>query len=298
MRYLLENEKCKVEVESLGAELKSFVKKENSQEYMWSGDPEIWGKVSPLLFPFIGKLKDFKYTYKDSEYEIMKHGFVKETEFTIAETGKDRICFETSDTEDTRSMYPFSFRLVVEYRLEGLTLSENWRVYNTGKDTLYFSIGGHPGFLCPPADVEGQSGDRTSCALKLYGCKGDSFQNLCVGSDGLLSGKEISISMEQGILPVTEHIFDDDALILQEQGVWGVGLCDRNGREYVRAEADVPVWGIWSVADSKAPYICLEPWFGICDKTDFAGTLEERPLMCSVEPEEVWENGYRIVIGE
>ena len=35
MRYILENEKLRVEIDSFGAEVKSVKSKENDREYMW-----------------------------------------------------------------------------------------------------------------------------------------------------------------------------------------------------------------------------------------------------------------------
>lgn len=61
MRYVLENETLKVEIDSFGAELKSVINKETNQEYMWQGDPAYWGRTSPVLFPFVGRLKNDSY---------------------------------------------------------------------------------------------------------------------------------------------------------------------------------------------------------------------------------------------
>lgn len=49
--YELKGDKLKIQVESVGAELKSLVDLTNGQEYMWSADPEFWGRTSPVLFP-------------------------------------------------------------------------------------------------------------------------------------------------------------------------------------------------------------------------------------------------------
>ena len=40
MRYSMENASMKVEVESLGAELKSVLGKKSNVEYMWCSNPE------------------------------------------------------------------------------------------------------------------------------------------------------------------------------------------------------------------------------------------------------------------
>ena len=54
MRYILENDTLRVEIESFGAEIKSVKRKADGREYMWCGDPKYWGRTSPVLFPFVG----------------------------------------------------------------------------------------------------------------------------------------------------------------------------------------------------------------------------------------------------
>ena len=51
MRYILENDTLRVEIESFGAEIKSVKRKADGREYMWCGDPRYWGRTSPVLFP-------------------------------------------------------------------------------------------------------------------------------------------------------------------------------------------------------------------------------------------------------
>ena len=45
MRYTLENDILRVEIDSLGAEIKSVKSKSTGQEYMWQGDPAYWGRT-------------------------------------------------------------------------------------------------------------------------------------------------------------------------------------------------------------------------------------------------------------
>lgn len=59
MRYILENETLKVEVESFGAELKSVYSKAEDKEYMWYADSKYWGRTSPVLFPLVPILHSY-----------------------------------------------------------------------------------------------------------------------------------------------------------------------------------------------------------------------------------------------
>lgn len=303
MRYILENERIKAEIESLGAELKSLVDKETGQEYMWEADPAFWGKTSPILFPFIGKLEGAAFWHEGKRIEIEKHGFARDLEFTAADPDPDKITFYLESNEGTLQKFPFGFRLEVTYLLYHKGITEKWRIVNKGSNTMYFSIGGHPAFACPPKSGGPDCGQsRTDCYLKLYDDKLQPFRKSEVRSteimvpEGLLSGAYFPVQVENSLIKVNEHIFDRDALCLERQGVGAVGICDAGGREYVRLEAECPVWGIWSVPDSKAAYICLEPWWGICDSSGYQGMLKERPYTNSLAAEGTWEQGFTIRI--
>lgn len=299
MRISIENDLLTVEIESLGAELKSIVKKETNQEYMWEADPAYWGKTSPNLFPFIGKLQDCTFRYHGESYVMDKHGFVKDMEFQVAEKKDDRVVFAVESNEETLKKYPFAFRFEVEYSLEGATLLQQCRVINKGEETMYFCLGGHPGFACPLIQDGGRSGKRTDCFIKLYGVDGKEELELREVdlSAGLLSGKSLSLKVKDGVFPIADGIFDGDALLFASQGVTAAALLDADGKEYVRMEAPTcPVWGIWSMPTSDAPYVCFEPWWGVCDTVGYQGTLQERPYMNQAAAGEVWQESFKIVI--
>ena len=63
----IKNDQLTVEISSLGAELQS-IKDANGNEYLWDGDPEYWGRHSPLLFPIVGGLWKDTYRIDDKEY--------------------------------------------------------------------------------------------------------------------------------------------------------------------------------------------------------------------------------------
>ena len=117
MRILLENAVFTAEIESFGAELKSLVRKEGNMEYMWEADPAFWGKTSPILFPFIGKLEGGKYQYNDTEFVMDKHGFARDMDFTVLKQEADQVVFTIKSNENTLQKYPFTFALEVEYQL-------------------------------------------------------------------------------------------------------------------------------------------------------------------------------------
>ena len=73
--YELKNEQIAITVDSHGAELKSLKKLADDQEYMWCGDAKFWGRTSPVLFPFVGGLKNKEYRFEGKTYSMTQHGF-------------------------------------------------------------------------------------------------------------------------------------------------------------------------------------------------------------------------------
>jgi len=287
MRYILENESIKVEFESFGAEIKSLVKKATGQEYMWGADPAYWGKTAPFLFPFIGKLVQEEYTYEGKVYPADKHGFGQRVDYEVVVQEADRIVFRTTDSAETYAKYPFRFVLDIEYVLGEDSVQENWYVKNTGDNAMYFSIGGHAAFACPLSGA-GRIGQK----VKLYGAEHKTLIfSLRINEKGLLTDELLTLDVEDGMITIDAHTFEADALVFDGEGVTAAGLCDENGREYVRVECDAPVWGVWSVPNNNANYVCLEPWYGICDYEGFEGEISERPYTNVVESGETWTGG-------
>lgn len=290
MRIYLENASVKVEIETFGAEIKSVVKKATGQEYMWCANPAYWGKTAPFLFPFIGKLVEEQYTYNGKVYPAQKHGFGQRVAYEVVEQTTDRVLLRTTDSEETYVNYPFHFVLDIEYVLQEDAVQENWYVKNTGNNTMYFSVGGHAAFACP---LNGEC--RTGQQIKLFGAEHKNvIFSLRINEKGLVTDELLMLDVEEGFVKIDEHTFDSDALVFDGEGVTAVGLCDEAGKEYVRVECDAPVWGVWSMPDNGASYVCLEPWYGICDYEGFEGELAERPYTNVAKPGETWKGGNTI----
>mgnify|MGYP003416218223 FL=1 len=79
--YELKNDVISISMDSHGAELKSLKKLDTGKEYMWCGDAKYWGRTSPVLFPFVGGLKDKEYRTKGKAYPMNQHGFARDMEF-------------------------------------------------------------------------------------------------------------------------------------------------------------------------------------------------------------------------
>ncbi len=289
MEYVIKNKELSAIIDSFGAQLKSLKDNENGTEYLWSASPKYWGKTSPVLFPFIGVLKNNSFQYKGKNYAMTRHGFARDMEFELREQGEDYLILGLKATEKTLESYPFLFDFELEHRLENKRLKVLWHIKNEGENTMYFSVGGHPAFACPP----GEEGKRTDCFVK-FEEKDEIVVTEIDMEKGLVTGQKHSMSLEQGILPISEDLFAHDALVLENHQCHAVELCDQKKQPYIRVEFDAPLVGVWSVADSSASYVCIEPWYGRCDSVDFEGEIKERDWTNELEPGEVFEEGYVI----
>ena len=295
IKIKLENEVLEAQVSLHGAELKSLKQKAKGTEYMWCADPAYWGRTSPVLFPFVGGVRDKKYRIGDAEYPMGQHGFARDKDFALVSVTKQDAWFALEDDEETRRVYPFPFRLEIGYRLEGRELLVMWRVTNTGTSDMYFAIGAHPAFCCPVREWEKQT-DYSICIRDRKGEKLPSFVNRVFGQGGLATDQEVTFELQAGSLPVSEHLFDGDALILENGQAGSVSLADPKGREYLRVSFDAPLVGIWSPPKKQAPFVCIEPWYGRCDREGFDGELKDREWENSLEPGKAFEASYRIQI--
>ena len=75
----------------------------------------------------------------------------------------------------------------------------------------------------------------------------------------------------------------NDALILQDPLSHSLTLRSQTAGDQVRVDwFGAPVLGLW--AKPGAPYVCVEPWYGIDDHAAVTGELTERPRINRLLP--------------
>lgn len=288
-RYTLENDQIAIAVDSHGAELKSLVRKDTQTEYMWKADPEFWGRTAPVLFPFVGAVNNKEFRTKGQTFTMGQHGFARDMEFELESKTEDALWFVLNSSEETLAKYPYAFVLKIGYRLRGSTAEVIWQVENPSDEGLPFSIGGHPAFNCPIEPGKKQTDYQIS-----FDVKGPITSTRL--EDGLASAETDVYELKDGFLPVTEHLFDKDALIIEGQGVKKVALCDAQGKAYLTVSMDAPLFGIWSPTGKNAPFICIEPWYGRCDDAGYTGELKDRKWGNLLAPGQTWKESFTISV--
>lgn len=288
--YELQNENISIKIDSHGAELKSLKRCTDNQEYMWKGDPAFWGRTSPVLFPFVGGVHQKQYRVEGRVYPMNQHGFARDMEFELLSRSESEIWFQLSSSEETLQKYPYAFVLKLGYKLKKNSVEVCWQVENPSGEKMYFAIGGHPAFNCPLKEGTKQ----TDYVLRF------DEQNRVVSTqlskEGMATDTKVTYELQDGILPITEHLFDDDALVIENHQAQVVSLCLEDGTPYLTVRMEAPLFGIWSPPKKNAPFVCLEPWYGRCDREGYTGELKDREWENELEGGGIWTASYFIEI--
>lgn len=287
MQYTFENEYLCVTVNSLGAEVKSVVRKSDKKEIWWTGDPEYWNGSSPILFPACGGLWNGEYTLEGKTYKLPKHGFVKNREWTKVESDQDgMLSFVIESDEKTYEAYPFHFRLAIGYKLEGKNLICGYHVENLESDRVMpFQIGGHPAFALPDFSV---GAEKIGYIRPLFNNNVVDAHCLTVvraGEQGCWSKERHAVNCdEDGLIPICEDTFANEALIFDHKQITGAEVLDLQKKCLARVSSFSPVWLFWQPQNHLSPFVCAEPWYGLCDLQQNTVELIERPYTQTVAP--------------
>ena len=152
MIYTISNDLLTLTIDSKGAEIKS-IRKDNI-EYIHQDDPKTWNRSAPFLFPAIGCFKDKVTKFDGIEYNLPKHGFVRDMKTSLVSKTDYSLVFEVTENEESLSYYPFKFIYRVTYTLDNNSVNVKLDVVNTNDVVLPFNLGLHPAFKVPWNDNE------------------------------------------------------------------------------------------------------------------------------------------------
>ncbi|MEE1035622.1 MAG: aldose 1-epimerase family protein, partial [Oscillospiraceae bacterium] len=205
MEYIIENEYLKLTVTTWGAQVKSVVRKCDGVEHIWQADPAVWGFHTPILFPHAGKVVDGIIEAKGGVYESGQHGFARLMEHDFVDQTDDTIVLELCSSPETLAKFPYEFRLVSTFTLEGDTLHHTLTVENLDTDKLPFGIGYHPGFTVPFDDKH----QATDYELRFS----DMESPLCLNClpTGLIQDDHYYLGSNIRSIPIDEKLFANDS---------------------------------------------------------------------------------------
>jgi galactose mutarotase-like enzyme len=234
-----------------------------------------------------------RYRAEGKEFDMGQHGFARDMDFTLVESSETEVRYRLEASEETVAKYPYPFVLEIAYRLHDNRLDIVWEVSNPGEREMYFQIGAHPAFYYPDYTPETEergflSFDRSE-GLECIRIK----EKGCVDADT----KYPLPVPEDGMMPVRRDTFDTiDTIMLQDSQIGRVVLHRNDGTPWLALSFDAPVVGIWSPPTRNAPFICLEPWYGRCDRAGYDGDYRDKDWVNRLAPGERFRSVYTIEI--
>jgi galactose mutarotase-like enzyme len=285
---VIENDWLKVDIVRQGAEVRKVMHKKNALDHMWTGDEAYWGRVSPVLFPIVGRLKEDHYQLNGQTYKMSQHGFLRDVEFAVAEQTSTTVSFVFESLGSFVHVYPYEFKAIIRYSLIEDSLIVQWQILNENKEEMYFSIGAHPAFKVPL--VENETSE-------------DYHLNFTPAANKIVMEYELKNSLieEKGTannlstIQLSDALFANDALIYSN--IDKVTLVSSQSGHGVEVTLQgFPFVGIWSkymeTDGTIAPFVCIEPWYGIADTYDTTGNLKEKFGVNKLEAGETFQAEY------
>ena len=283
MVYSAENSNFTLAVKEMGAELNSLKSKDTGIEYIWNGNTDIWYGQSPILFPIIGRLLDDKYTLDGKEYSMDKHGIVRKKPFTLVEKTGDSLTFVQTDDDESVTKYPYKFERKVKFQLTEKGLRVTHTIKNNNDSVMYYSFGAHPAFNCQIGDY--LEFNKDTC-----------LETERIDHESILIDEKFPVEMEGNKLTLTKDLFIDDALILSSFNSDSISIKSNSHDRVIRFDFDSPFLGIW--AKPNAPYVCLEPWWGVNDSYHKVADFSEKRGILALEANESKEFTWEVSICE
>ena len=280
--YTIENEYLKLTVTSWGAQVRSVIRKCDGVEHIWQADKEVWPFHTPILFPHCGKVVDGKIEAKGKVYESGQHGFARNMQHELVDQTEDTIVLELCSNEETLARFPYEFRLVSTFTLEGDTLHHTLTVENLDEEKMPFGIGYHPGFNVPFDDKH----VATDYELRFSEVESP----LCVNNlpTGLMHGDLYYLGSNLQTLPIDEKLFANDSHCMVNLKSSTLGIYEKGtGRAVVCDISEFPYTLIWS-KPGMPKFVCIEPWHSLPSPENGSVKWEEKPAATVLNPNEAW----------
>ena len=194
----------------------------------------------PVLFPICGNLPGNRLPLPQGDFSLPQHGFARDRTWSLAaldDAGgpqrREGVRMVLTSSPRTLALFPFPFRLDLEWWLEGNGLQARLRLQNPGSESLPFCAGLHPYF-------------------KVSDLAGVGFAGL--PEQGLDQRSNQPCDLADALTGLAEGV----DLLARPKG--SVALLDRGAgrRLQLRLTPPFDLAVIWT--DPPRPMVCLEPW--------------------------------------
>lgn len=278
-------------IDSLGAQLSSL--KLDGGEYLWQADPRWWNRHAPVLFPIVGSIRGGRAESARGPVTLGRHGLARNYEHRVVDAADSSVTFELTDSSETLSNFPFPFRLNMTYAITGpATLTQTFRVENTGDAPLPFAVGGHPAFNVPVPGSDGEAFED----YELVFAEPWAFDSATI-ADGLFTYDTMNpIVKGSDRVPLSRSLFDYDTVMLEDVPGSTVSLVGTRSGHGVKVDFEgFKYLGIWS-ATGNAPFLAIEPWTGHATLTSEDDVFEHKRNIIELAPGAVDERSFDITL--
>jgi galactose mutarotase-like enzyme len=287
MDYKIDNGFLSVTISSIGGELLQVTGKEGT-EYIWPGDPALWKRHAPHLFPIVGRLTRGQCTIEGDPCHMNPHGFLRDREMTPVLQTADTLSFTTLWDDETLAHFPRRWKVQLTYTLNENALSICFHLENLDEKNIWFAYGGHPGFCLPL---------EPGLSFEDYRLRFDEeCAPMCVGLTEacFIGGPDQPLSLVDGELPLRHSLFDGDTLILRDMSSTATLYAPKGRRKIIVSYPQMPYLALWHPAGTTAPFVCIEPWTGLPARQDIIEELAEKPGSLCLKPGRSYENTWQI----
>ena len=186
--------------------------------------------------------------------------------------------------EETLKMFPFEFKLYVTYTITDNILSTQYKVINTGNETMIFGIGGHPGIKIDVTKEHFFELEQEENDLEFMEVEGSFISN--DPAENLLENKKI--------IKIKSDSFINDAIMMKNLKSRTITLKQKKDNKKVLEFdfSEFPILAIWTMP--KAPFICLEPWFNTADKVIETGYFKDKEGIMNLKPNEEFKCKFSV----
>lgn len=289
MTFEIANQDLTVTVSEDGAELQE-IRDAAGTQYLWSGDAAYWCDRAPNLFPYVARLPGGRYFLDGEEHSMRIHGIAPYRRFRRIAQDATHLTLALHSDAQTLAEYPRAFVFRVCYALAGKRLDVTYEVENLDERTMYFGLGGHPGFRVPL--VEGKRFEdyclrfAQPCSPKRVGFTPDCF----------VTGEDEPFALRNGSeLPLRHGLFDDDAIVLRDMA-HEVTLQSDDAHAVTVRYPQMRYLGIWHRPKTDAPYVCIEPWLSLPAHAGQKAVLEQQEDLVALAPGKIYRNSWSIEI--
>ena len=290
MMHVIENGCLTVTADEMGAQLQS-VRSADGTEYLWQGDPAYWSDRALNIFPYVARLWQGRYEMDGKLYEMPIHGFAQTSCFVLAEKTGNRMVFELRSDEKTYTQYPRHFVFRIIYVLNGNELETIYEVTNLADKTMYFGLGGHPGFNVPLEK------GRAFEEYRLRFSEACTPVRVAFSEDCFVNGADAAFELQEGcMLPLRHDLFDNDAIVLRDAAREVTLEATGSAHSVTVSYPDMPYLGIWHWPKKDAPYVCIEPWSSLPAKRGETTVFEQQQDLIALEPGCIYRNSWSIRI--